>query len=91
MRRGQLLVGWPSAPIPYGCAIGSRPYGLAAHYRGLGHSRLPIAASHGQPLLLAVLVTNALNDSTGWKENKRWWLKLSDTELAVSHSHQNAL
>ncbi|RWW06060.1 hypothetical protein GW17_00030638 [Ensete ventricosum] len=32
--------------------------------RGLGSSQLPLSDSHGQPLLLAVLVANALNDST---------------------------
>ncbi|RWV83197.1 hypothetical protein GW17_00055233 [Ensete ventricosum] len=31
---------------------------------GLGRSRLPLAASHGQPLVLAILTANALNDST---------------------------
>ncbi|RWV96591.1 hypothetical protein GW17_00040683 [Ensete ventricosum] len=42
-----------------GLAVASRP--LAG---GLGRSRLPLAARHDQPLLLAILTANALNDST---------------------------
>ncbi|RZS20340.1 hypothetical protein BHM03_00052837 [Ensete ventricosum] len=49
---------WPTAPLQgalvvAGCKA-NRP--LAG---GLGRSRLPLATSHGQPLLLAVLATNA--------------------------------
>ncbi|RWW85104.1 hypothetical protein BHE74_00006250, partial [Ensete ventricosum] len=47
----------PAAPVR-GLAMASRH--LAG---GLGRNRLPLAASHGQPLL-AVLAANALNDST---------------------------
>ncbi|RWW12857.1 hypothetical protein GW17_00023461, partial [Ensete ventricosum] len=46
-------------PLQGGLAVGSRP--LAG---GLGRSPLPLVASHDQPLLLAVIVANALNDST---------------------------
>ncbi|RWV83441.1 hypothetical protein GW17_00054944 [Ensete ventricosum] len=42
-----------------GLAMASRPL-----VEGLGHSRLPLAGSHDQPLLIAVLAANALNDST---------------------------
>ncbi|RWV88231.1 hypothetical protein GW17_00049697 [Ensete ventricosum] len=42
-----------------GLVMASRPL-----VGGLGRSRLPLAASHDQPLLLAVLAVNALNDST---------------------------
>ncbi|RZS09928.1 hypothetical protein BHM03_00041060, partial [Ensete ventricosum] len=47
----------PAAPAG-GLAMASRP--LA---RGLGRNRLPLATTHGQPLLLIVLTANALNDS----------------------------
>ncbi|RZS08408.1 hypothetical protein BHM03_00039370, partial [Ensete ventricosum] len=49
----------PAAPTGGGLVVASRP--LA---RGLDRSRLPLTASHDQPLLLAVLAVNALNDST---------------------------
>ncbi|RRT63359.1 hypothetical protein B296_00037553, partial [Ensete ventricosum] len=48
----------PAAPAG-GLAVASRR--LAG---GLGRSRLPLATSHDQPLLLAVLATNTLNNST---------------------------
>ncbi|RZS03050.1 hypothetical protein BHM03_00033172 [Ensete ventricosum] len=48
---------WPAAPLQGALAATGRPC------RGVGRSRLPLAASYGQPLL-AVLAVNALNDST---------------------------
>ncbi|RWV98139.1 hypothetical protein GW17_00039035 [Ensete ventricosum] len=59
---GSPLVGgsWlqPAAPVG-GLAVANRP--LAG---GLGRSRLPLVASHSQPLLLTVIAANELNDST---------------------------
>ncbi|RZS00470.1 hypothetical protein BHM03_00030156, partial [Ensete ventricosum] len=52
---------------------------------GLGRSRLPLAASHGQPLLFAVLATNAeiiypcIPDSDGEDEGGQ-----ASSSLAVS-------
>ncbi|RWV89066.1 hypothetical protein GW17_00048805 [Ensete ventricosum] len=58
----QPLAGGPwlqSAAPAGGLAVASRPL-----KGGLGGNRLPLAASHGQPLILAVLAANALNNST---------------------------
>ncbi|RWW37812.1 hypothetical protein BHE74_00057023 [Ensete ventricosum] len=49
----------PAAPAGGGLAVANHPL-----IGALGRSRLPLAASHGQPLLFVVLVANALNDST---------------------------
>ncbi|RWV81837.1 hypothetical protein GW17_00056707, partial [Ensete ventricosum] len=63
------LAGGRQPPCRGALAETGRPWGglvMASHplAGGLGRSRLPLTASHGQPLLLVVLAVNALNDST---------------------------
>ncbi|RRT53494.1 hypothetical protein B296_00024337 [Ensete ventricosum] len=47
-----------TAPLHGGLAVASSPL-----TRGLGYSRLPLVASHDQPLLVVVFTANVLNDS----------------------------
>ncbi|RRT35126.1 hypothetical protein B296_00040603 [Ensete ventricosum] len=52
---------WLQSAAPAGRLLAVASHPLAG---GLGCSRLPLAASHDQPLLLVVLTVNTLNDST---------------------------
>ncbi|RWV78013.1 hypothetical protein GW17_00061086 [Ensete ventricosum] len=45
------------------------PWPVAPLQGALAAAGCPLAANHGQPLLLAVLAANA-----GREENRRWWL-----------------
>ncbi|RZS28685.1 hypothetical protein BHM03_00062323, partial [Ensete ventricosum] len=69
VRHGQPLMGWQPplragrsrSPLAAFAPTGGHPLQVAGSplAGGLGRSRLPLATSHGQPLLLVVLAVNA--------------------------------